>query len=272
MKRIRSAAHFLFILILLCALPVSAHASDSKTVVASNPGVAIFIDERLLRPVDADGAAVAPLIIDGTTYLPVRAVSEALGLRVEWDGEAGAVYLSNDHANERQFSMYNPPASSFTDNEISIFPGAVKVYYNSVPISADSFLYNGTTYLPLRAISETLGFDVEWHANAKSITISSEANRAFFATVNVPSLSSIVGCDPCYMESGSGYIVYMYDAGEFDGTDYINAYPSLLGVYGFFFDPASNLFVNSLFRLGVSINPKTLSDTFSVLEIVVTQL
>lgn len=37
---------------------------------------------------------VEPFIIDGTTYLPVRAVSEALGLDVDWDGATSTVILT----------------------------------------------------------------------------------------------------------------------------------------------------------------------------------
>ena len=43
---------------------------------------------------DGDGTVVEPFIIDGTTYLPVRAVAEALGLDVTWNGQTGVVALT----------------------------------------------------------------------------------------------------------------------------------------------------------------------------------
>lgn len=43
---------------------------------------------------DANGMAVEPFAIDGTTYLPVRAVSDAVGLDVEWDQKNQQVKLS----------------------------------------------------------------------------------------------------------------------------------------------------------------------------------
>ena len=49
--------------------------------------------------INLNGSNVAtsaePFIIDGTTYLPVRALAEALGLAVEWDATTNTVKLSN---------------------------------------------------------------------------------------------------------------------------------------------------------------------------------
>jgi hypothetical protein len=39
------------------------------------------------------GASVEPFIINGTTYLPVRAVAEALGMEVRWDNTAKSVHI-----------------------------------------------------------------------------------------------------------------------------------------------------------------------------------
>ena len=37
-----------------------------------------------------------PFIYDGTTYLPVRAVAEALGEVVDWDGNTNTVYIGTE--------------------------------------------------------------------------------------------------------------------------------------------------------------------------------
>ena len=55
--------------------------------------VKIVIDGTEITPRDANGKRVDPIIIDGTTYLPVRAVAEALGKEVYWDGPRYTVYL-----------------------------------------------------------------------------------------------------------------------------------------------------------------------------------
>lgn len=56
--------------------------------------IKITLNGQELTPTDANGNYVEPFIIDGTTYLPVRAVSNALGLGVEWDGTNKTVVLT----------------------------------------------------------------------------------------------------------------------------------------------------------------------------------
>ena len=57
--------------------------------------VRIVLDGKELIPTDANGNRVEAQIIDGTTYLPVRAVANAFGKAVYWDGPTSTVYLGN---------------------------------------------------------------------------------------------------------------------------------------------------------------------------------
>lgn len=56
-------------------------------------GVSIVVDGKKLNPTDVNGNRVQPMIYNGTTYLPVRAVANALGKAVYWDGPNYTVYL-----------------------------------------------------------------------------------------------------------------------------------------------------------------------------------
>lgn len=54
----------------------------------------------------------------------------------------------------------------------------VKVYVNDAPIDAgdthgnpDAFIYNGTTYVAVAAVSKSLGENVKWEGNTKSVYI-----------------------------------------------------------------------------------------------------
>ncbi len=58
-------------------------------------GVKIVVDGKKLNPTDANGNKVEPFIYNGTTYLPVRAVANAMGKAVYWDGPEYTVYLGD---------------------------------------------------------------------------------------------------------------------------------------------------------------------------------
>ena len=55
--------------------------------------IKLVVDGNLVIPKDAAGNVVEPFIFNGTTYLPVRAVAEAVGKSVDWDGDTSTVYL-----------------------------------------------------------------------------------------------------------------------------------------------------------------------------------
>ncbi len=55
--------------------------------------VRIVVDGREIHPTDANGNSVSPIVQNGTTYLPVRAVADALGKAVYWDGPNYTVYI-----------------------------------------------------------------------------------------------------------------------------------------------------------------------------------
>ena len=72
---------------------VTYAASNTKTIEALYNNIKIYVDGVKIDPKDANGNAVEPFIYNGTTYLPVRAVSEAIGKTVTWDGSTQSVYL-----------------------------------------------------------------------------------------------------------------------------------------------------------------------------------
>ena len=71
-------------------------AAYTAQAVLKYPGIRIILDGRVLVPRDVNGTAVDPFVIDGTTYLPIRAVASALGLAVDWDDATLTVLLSRD--------------------------------------------------------------------------------------------------------------------------------------------------------------------------------
>ena len=75
------------------AVAFAAGESYTKELIANYVGVQLVVHGTEVTPKDANGSVVEPFIVDGTTYLPVRAVAEALGEEVSWDGTTKTIYI-----------------------------------------------------------------------------------------------------------------------------------------------------------------------------------
>lgn len=89
----------LMTLVMGLALPVFA-AKGSRAIQADYADIKLVVDGKEVTPKDANGNVVEPFAAAGTTYLPVRAVAEALGKEVAWDGNTNTVYLGQVPAGE----------------------------------------------------------------------------------------------------------------------------------------------------------------------------
>lgn len=74
-------------------VPVLAY-SGTKTEKLSYNNIRVELDGTKLTLRDGSGNIVEPFILDGTTYLPVRAIAEAVGLNVSWDSSTQTVELT----------------------------------------------------------------------------------------------------------------------------------------------------------------------------------
>ena len=92
--------------------------------------IKVTLDGQQVELVDANGNAVEPFAINGTTYLPVRAVSNALGLGVGWDAATSTVTLTSDgNSNET-----TPPDNS---GDVSGKVGDYSVVIKSATVTTD---------------------------------------------------------------------------------------------------------------------------------------
>ncbi len=64
-----------------------------KTISVVYNGAKVFVNGNLVDLKDGAGNKVEPFVFNGTTYLPVRAVSEALKQNVEWDGKNNSIWI-----------------------------------------------------------------------------------------------------------------------------------------------------------------------------------
>lgn len=131
--------------------PTAAHVS--APVMSSE---SVGFPDRIVINGTAYSFQRQPIIINGTTFVPVRGVAEALGCKVWWNGESKTVGISKD------------------DKRIAFVVGADHAFVNGKRVEMQpSYIDRGTTMVPLRFISECLDMDVRWDQAAKTAYISS---------------------------------------------------------------------------------------------------
>lgn len=157
--------------ILLLTQSITVFA-DTKKISVSYPGISIYVNK------DYKNSEKEPFMYEGTTYVPLRFVSENLGATVSWDGDTNSIYIVNTGEVSSSGSDTKTSTSGSTTKTLEVNYSDIKVYVDGELKSSEQepFMYEGTTYVPLRFISESLGSEVTWVGDTKSIYL--EANSS----------------------------------------------------------------------------------------------
>ncbi len=59
------------------------------------PDILVKYNNEAIDLKDANGEALTPIIINGSTYLPLRAISSLTGLKIDWDAEGQMILLAD---------------------------------------------------------------------------------------------------------------------------------------------------------------------------------
>ena len=102
----------------------------------------------------------APLLYQNRTLVPVRAVFEAMGARVDWDEMTKTVTAVKEDRRVR----------------ITLGSNVLRVNENKVFLDVPAMQVNQRTLVPVRAIAEGLGAKVDWREADSSVLITSQEN------------------------------------------------------------------------------------------------
>ncbi|QCT04581.1 copper amine oxidase N-terminal domain protein [Paenibacillus algicola] len=99
----------------------------------------------------------APLLKDGTTYVPIRFVLDAFGGQAGWSG-----------ADQRVTVLRGSKLLELTVGKKELVLNGKRMTSSVAPM-----IVSGRTLVPLRVVSEQLGLTVKWDNNNKTVTIQS---------------------------------------------------------------------------------------------------
>lgn len=85
-----------------------------------------------------------PFISDGSVFVPLRAVSDALGIECDWNEKDKSAHSESENAS------------------LTFYPYRSYAKINGKKVSVPMYLNNGSLMVPVRYLSESHGFSVEW--------------------------------------------------------------------------------------------------------------
>ena len=132
--------------------PIDDVGDKYISIMFNNPLININGKTKLL---EENNYFFVPLIEDDRTLVPLRCIFEALESDVQWDEEAQTVTATKDGI------IIN----------FSIDKREMYVNGNIVLMDVPARLINNRTFVPLRAVSEAFGANVEWNEDNQLITI-----------------------------------------------------------------------------------------------------
>ena len=143
----------LIVALLILALSTTAFAEPIKVLINN---------EALIVPVD-------PVIENDRTLVPLRAIFEALGVHVHWDGATKTVTGTR----EDKIIILQ------IDNKIASINGV------DIELDTPARIIHDSTLVPVRFIAESLGAEVNWDRKNQTVLIQSDYKIKSFKVVRV---------------------------------------------------------------------------------------
>lgn len=164
------------------AFLMSAGAVNTNVTAQLSPNINVVVDGAARIFYNAGGTEVHPIVYNGTTYLPLRAIGELMGKNVNWDQNTMTASLSGTRTTgsvagvpDSTTVAQNVSAVISTDITVTV-DGVVRSFTNENGGVVYPLVYNGSIYLPLRAIGNLMGKTVSWNGTTSTATLSSSGS------------------------------------------------------------------------------------------------
>lgn len=156
------------VIAILFALAGSYTSNIALASTSVFPELKVYIDEKELNFTDAK-----PYINEsGRTMVPIRAISESFGAKVDWNDTLKMVVITHDNI-EITFKI------DYVENVLNI-SDLESNQNKSITMDSKPVIINGRTFVPYRSISEAFGYEVNWNANEYKINIDTTTKKPVF--------------------------------------------------------------------------------------------
>lgn len=134
------------------------------------PGILAYSAEDVEIYIDGERLECesTPVNIDGRVLVPMRAIFEALGIEVSWDANERTVWTRRG----QEFMGIGIDKDIISEG-IYNSDGAA-VWVDDIYLDVPAQIINDFTYVPVRAVSETLGVVVSWDGENNRVVIDSQ--------------------------------------------------------------------------------------------------
>jgi lysozyme len=152
MKNIR---WFAFLFLFLLVFPGESHAASSSAH--------IQLDGKDISA--AKGVQIQE--VKGNVLVPLRLIVEELGYKVNWEPKTSTVTIQNQNKNQNLSLQVNNPIATVNGHQMGL--------------AVAPLLTGGTTYVPLRFVSEQTGMGVTWNNELKTVfltTLSTSSGKS----------------------------------------------------------------------------------------------
>lgn len=142
MKRTHNIRGFLtgfLAAVLVFALASPAGAALAGKTIQVLTGVDIYVDGVEMKPTDANGKPVDTFVYNGTTYVPLRAVSQYLGKNVNYDGKNQRVYIGAAPGVKQYLLNVCPPYQKSQYDAPATVTMSGQKYANCMTVRGDAY-------------------------------------------------------------------------------------------------------------------------------------
>ena len=163
--------------LLLGPLTPAVYAASDVTA-RLRPDITIVIDGAARVFYNVSGQQVHPISYNNTTYLPLRAIGELMGKVVTWNKDTktaslGGVRTEGPTAGTPDAAAKAKNVTVELRNDITVVvDDTARTFTDANGKTVYPLLYQGSTYLPIRAIGELMGKRVDWDGKTNTVTLS----------------------------------------------------------------------------------------------------